>query len=57
MVKNIPPSAGDTEDEDSVPWLGRSPWSSKWQLTPVFLPGKFHGQRSLVDYSVWGYKE
>ena len=25
--------------------------------TPVFLPGKFHGQRSLVSYSPWGHKE
>ena len=29
----------------------------KWQPTPVFLPGKFHGQRSLVSYSSWGCKE
>jgi len=29
----------------------------KWQPTPVFLPGKLHGQRSLVDYSPWGCKE
>ena len=27
------------------------------QPTPVFLPGKFHGQRSLVGYSPWGHKE
>ena len=27
------------------------------QPTPVFLPGKFQGQRSLVGYSPWGYKE
>ena len=31
-------------------------WSKKWQFTPVFLPGKFQGQRSLVDYSAWGHK-
>ena len=30
---------------------------SKWQPTPVLLPGKFHGQRSLVDYSSWDLKE
>jgi len=30
--------------------------SKKWQPTPVFLPGKFQGQRSLVDYSPWGHK-
>ena len=29
----------------------------KWQPTPVFLPGKSHGQRSLVGYSPWGHKE
>ena len=28
-----------------------------WQPTPVFLPGEFHGQRSLVGYSPWGHKE
>ena len=28
-----------------------------WQPTPVFLPGKFHGQRSLVDYSPWACKK
>ena len=33
------------------------PWRRQWQPTPVFLPGKFHGQRSLVDYSLWGCKE
>ena len=32
-------------------------WSRKWQFTPVFLPGKFHGQRSLMGYSSWGHKE
>ena len=32
-------------------------WTRKWQPTPVFLPGKSHGQRSLVGYSPWGRKE
>ena len=32
-------------------------WRRKWQSTPVLLPGKSHGQRSLVDYSPWGRKE
>ena len=32
-------------------------WRRKWQLTAVFLPGEFHGQRSLVGYSPWGNKE
>ena len=37
--------------------LGRFPWSRKWPSIPVFLPGKFHGQRSLAGYSSWGRKE
>ena len=32
-------------------------WSRKWQPTPIFLPGKFHEQRSLIGYSPWGRKE
>ena len=38
-------------------WLGKIPWRRKWQPTPVFLPGKFHGQRSLAGNSPWGLKE
>ena len=30
-------------------WVGKIPWRRKWQPTPVFLPEKCHGQRSLVD--------
>ena len=30
------------------PWLGKIPWRRKWLPTPVFLPGKFHGQRTLA---------
>ena len=33
------------------PWVEKIPWRRKWQCTPVFLPGKCHGQRSLVGYS------
>ena len=39
------------------PWVGKIPWRRKWQSTPVLLPGKSHGQRSLVGYSPWGCKE
>ena len=39
------------------PWVGKIPWRRKWQPTPVFLPGKSQGQRSLVCYSSWGHKE
>ena len=37
-------------------WLGKIPWRRTWQSTPVFLPGKSCGQRSLVGYSPWGSK-
>ena len=33
------------------------PWRMKWQPTPVSLPGKSHGQRSLVSCSPWGHQE
>ena len=39
------------------PCVRKIPWSRKWQPAPVFLPGKFHGQRSLEGYSPWGHKE
>ena len=39
------------------PWVGKIPWRRKWQPTPVFLPGKSHGPRSLVGYCPWGHKE
>ena len=38
-------------------WVGKIPWRRKWQPTPVFLPGKSHGQRSLMGYNPWGHKE
>ena len=57
---------GGTNGKDSTfqyrrlrfdPWFIKIPWSRKWHLTQVFLPGKFHGQRSLAGYSPWGCKE
>ena len=36
------------------PWVGNIPWRRKWQPTPVFLPGKSHGQTSLEGYISWG---
>ena len=39
------------------PWVGKIPWRRKWQPTPVFLPGEFHGQRSQMGYSPWGQKQ
>ena len=39
------------------PWVGKIPWSRKCELTPAFLPRKFHGQRSLMGYSPWSYSQ
>ena len=33
-------------------WVWKILWRRKWQPTPVFLPGEYHGQRSLVGYSL-----
>ena len=38
------------------PWVRKIPWKRKWQPTTVFLPGKFHVQRSLAGYSPWSHK-
>ena len=50
-LKNLPASAEDAGNTGSIPGSGRFPWRRKWQLTPVCLPGKSHGQRRLVGYS------
>ena len=53
MVENLP-----AMQETSVQSLGREdPWEKGMQTTPVFLPGKFHGQRNLAGYSPWGCEE
>ena len=53
MVKNLP-----AIQEIQVRSLGWTiPWRRKWQPTPAFLPGEFHGQRSLAGYSPWNSKE
>ena len=38
-------------------WVRKIPWISEWIPTPVFMPGKFYGQRTLVGYSPWYCKE
>jgi len=45
--KTLPANTGDTRD----PWPGEIPLRRKWLPTPVFLPGKFYEQRSLVGYN------
>ena len=41
----------------SSPWVRKIPWGREWLPTPVFWPGEFYEQRSLVGYSPWGPKE
>ena len=53
VLKNQPANAGDIRGGGST-LLGKISWRRKWQPTPVFSPGEFHGQRSLVGYSPWG---
>ena len=52
MVKDLPSNSGDVRDVGLILALGRSPGGGNG--TPVFLPGKFHEQRSLVGYSPRG---
>ena len=53
MVQN-PPAIWETQVW-SMDW--EDPWRREWQPTTVFLPGDFHGQRSLLGHSPWGWKE
>ena len=57
MIKNPSADAGDTRDVSSIPGSGRSPEVGNGNLTPLFLPAKFHGQRSLTGYSPWSHRE
>ena len=52
MVKNLPAMQETHPRFD--PWVRKIPWRREWQLTPVFLPTAFHGQMSLVSYTVHG---
>ena len=38
------------------PWVRKITWRKEWQPTPVFLPGKLHGQKNPVGYSPWDHK-
>ena len=55
VAKNSPANAGDAGDRSPIFGLGRSPDVANGN--PLFLTGKFQGQRILVGYSPWGHKE
>ena len=46
VLKNPPASTGEAGDMDLIPGTRKIPWSRKWQPSVVFLPAKFHEQRS-----------
>ena len=56
---------GGSDDKESLynaggefdPWVGKNPWRTTWQPTPVFLPGESHGKRGVAGCSPWGRKE
>ena len=52
LVKN-PPAM---QEPGLDPWVGKIPWIRERLLIPVFLPGEFHGQRSLAGYGPWGHR-
>ena len=56
VVKNLPAKAGKPNRRGFDPWIGKIAWRRKWQPTPIFLPGKSHGQRSLAGYNPWDHK-
>ena len=39
------------------PWVEKIPWRREWLPAPVLSPAESHGQKRLVGYSLWGYKE
>ena len=58
VVKEALPSGSDGKASAMPrlgfdPWVGKIPRRRKWQPTPVFLPGKFEGQRRLADSRLW----
>jgi len=50
-------SACNSGDLGFSPWVGKIHCGREWLPTPLFLPGEFHGQRTLAGYSPWGCKE
>ena len=62
ISKNVPGGSDGKESACNARDLGLSRvekilWRREWLPTSVFLPGEFHGQRSLAGYSPWGHKE
>ena len=59
VLKNLPCQcgrSGSIQETQFNPWFRKIPWRKKQQPTPVFLPEKSYGQRSLEGYSPWGHQ-
>ena len=56
VVKNLPANA-EMNRCGLDPWVRKILWRRVWHPIPVFLPGKYHGQRNLAGYRPWNLKE
>ena len=57
VVKSLPVHVEDVRDVQVQSLSREIPWRKACQPTSVLLPGEFHGERTLADYSPWGHKE
>ena len=60
LLAFVSKQVGPLNPSEQVSYMHAGPpkeWRRKWQPTPVFMPGKFHGQRNLAGYSPWGGRE
>ena len=57
VVTNLPASAGDAGEVGLIPGFRKISWRRKQQPTPILLPEKFHGQRSLAGCSPWSCRK
>ena len=57
VVKNLSANTARYKRHKLDPWVRKIPFKKPWQLTPVFLPGESHGQKSRAAYSLWDHRE
>ena len=57
LVAQLIESTCNVRNLGLIPGSGRSAGEGEWLPTSIFLPGEFHGQRTLASYSPWGHKE
>ena len=57
VIKNPPANAGDTKRCEFDPWVGKIPWSRKWQPLQYSCLENSMGRGTWMSYSPWGHKE